>query len=414
VKTPALPLGLFQGYGIELEYIIVDRETLDARPIADLLLKEISGRFDTQVEVGELAWSNEIVLHVIELKTNGPVDSLTGLPGLFLEHVRRINGILSPLGARLMPTAAHPWLDPARETRLWPHEFNPVYEAYDRIFDCRGHGWANLQASHINLPFAGEEEFGRLHAAIRMLLPIMPALAAGSPVLDGKTTGILDNRIKFYSTNSSRIPSVGGAIIPEPVFTFAGYHTDILQKMYADIRPLDPAGVLQHEWLNARGAIARFERNTFEIRLIDMQETPAADIAIAWGFVRVLKELTAERLIDLRGQKAWSEFPLRDILFETAKDAEEAVITDRNYLDAFGYPGGGRASAGELWAHLIEALPENPEDKEHKKVLSFILEKGTLSRRILRALSGGASPGKLREVYRTLCDCLSEGTLFMS
>ena len=50
-----------------------------------------------------------------------------------------------------------------------------MYEAYDRIFDCRGHGWANLQAVHLNLPFSGDEEFGRLHAAIRLVLPIMPA-----------------------------------------------------------------------------------------------------------------------------------------------------------------------------------------------------------------------------------------------
>jgi len=41
--------------------------------------------------------------------------------------------------------------------------------------------------------------------------------------------------------------------------------------------------VLQNEWLNSRGAIARFERDTIEIRVLDSQETPAAELAIAIG-----------------------------------------------------------------------------------------------------------------------------------
>ena len=53
----------------------------------------------------------------------------------------------------------HPWMDP-RAASLWPHEYGEVYAAYDRIFDCRRHGWANLQSVHLNLPFADEREFG--------------------------------------------------------------------------------------------------------------------------------------------------------------------------------------------------------------------------------------------------------------
>ena len=63
-------------------------------------------------------------------------------------------------------------------------------QAFDRIFSCQGHGWANLQSMHINLPFADDAEFGRLHAAIRFLLPLLPGLTASSPVMDGAVTGI--------------------------------------------------------------------------------------------------------------------------------------------------------------------------------------------------------------------------------
>ena len=89
-----------------------------------------------------------------------------------------------------MPTGMHPWMDPAREFELWPHGDREIYAAFDRIFDCRGHGWANLQSMHLNLPFADDDEFGRLHAAIRALLPLLPALAASSPFADGHARGL--------------------------------------------------------------------------------------------------------------------------------------------------------------------------------------------------------------------------------
>jgi len=37
------PLGLFEGYGVELEYMIVDATGFDVRPIADRLIERESG-----------------------------------------------------------------------------------------------------------------------------------------------------------------------------------------------------------------------------------------------------------------------------------------------------------------------------------------------------------------------------------
>ncbi len=174
-------LRLFQGYGVELEYMVVDAETLQILPVVDRILESVAGTITSEVEMGPLAWSNELVLHVIELKTNGPAPTLEGLDALFQGDVARISEILEGMGGILLPTAMHPWMDPKTETTLWPHEYSPVYESYDRIFGCQGHGWSNLQSTHLNLPFGDDEEFGRLHASIRLLLPLLPALAASSP-----------------------------------------------------------------------------------------------------------------------------------------------------------------------------------------------------------------------------------------
>ena len=217
------PIHAFAGYGIELEYMIVDRETLSVKPIADELLRQAAGADVSELRRGRLAWSNEFVLHLVELKNARPVPALESLGTDFQEEIRYVNRLLDPLGARLMPTATHPWMDPRRETRLWPHRHAEIYRTYDRIFDCKHHGWANLQSMHLNLPFADDIEFARLHAAVRLVLPILPALAASSPVAEGRPTGFADFRMEMYRSHPSRVPSLIGQVIPETVSSRAEY-----------------------------------------------------------------------------------------------------------------------------------------------------------------------------------------------
>lgn len=410
--TRAPFLHLFQGYGIELEYMIVDRESLAVLPVADRILRTPRGEVVDELEAGSLCWSNELALHVVELKTNGPAPSLSGLAGLFSEHVARIQRLLEPLGGRLMPTAMHPLMDPAKETRLWPHGGRAVYEAYDRIFGCGGHGWANLQCIHVNLPFSGDEEFGRLHAAVRLLLPILPAIAASSPVVEGKVTGMLDSRLEVYRNNQRRIPSIAGRVIPEPVFTRRAYRERILTPVYRDLASHDPEGILRHEWVNSRGAIARFDRGTIEIRLPDMQECPAADLAVVALVVSAIRALVDAVHAPLSAQRMWEVEPLERILRATIRQGDSARIGDRRYLDLFGLPADG-ATAGELWRRLAQAAGEGfPADGEVRSACETILSEGVLARRILRALGRVPSPGRIREVYRALCACLEEGRLF--
>ena len=207
--------GLFERFGVELEYMIVDAQTLAVRPEADVLIQGISGSVDGDVARGSLEWSNELSLHLIELKTGRPATRLSGLASAFQKEVRFINRFLARRGARLLPTAMHPWMNPARESRLWPHGNGEIYSAFHRIFNCSGHGWTNLQSTHLNLPFRTAGEFRRLHTAIRLLLPLLPALAASSPFVEGRRAPVLDMRLQVYRHNCRRLPSLTGQVIPE-------------------------------------------------------------------------------------------------------------------------------------------------------------------------------------------------------
>ena len=406
----ATPFSLFERFGVELEYMIVDAATLDVRPVADSVIQTVGAARKNEIRHGRTRWSNELVLHVIELKTDGPAPALEGLAADFQEEVRFLNATLGESGCRLLPSAMHPWMDPARETHLWPHGDRAIYEAFDRIFGCAGHGWSNLQSTHINLPFSGDDEFHRLHTAVRLILPLLPALAASSPFQEGAHAPKLDMRLEHYRNNCARIPSITGHVIPERVRSRAEYESEILARIERDLAPHDPGGILEAEWVNARGAIARFERGTIEIRLLDIQEHPGADLAIVQFIAAVLRALVTEQLAPLREQRAPVVGDLAEILASTTAKAEDTLIKHPLYLDALGLTAERPATAGDaLWALLKKtSAPGAP----WRAGIEFILRRGCLARRLRRA--AGPNPGKaaLHPVYAELADCLQRGVSF--
>lgn len=413
MNEEACTLSAFAGYGVEIEYMIVDRKHLDVSPAADALLCALAGHPAAAVERGAMGWSNELALHVVELKNLCPVPTLEELPEAFHAEVGAANRLLADTGAQLMPGGMHPWMDPVTETRLWTHDNAAIYGAYDRIFDCRRHGWGNLQSVHLNLPFAGEEEFARLHAAIRLALPILPAIAASSPWADSRPSPHMDHRLAVYRDHQRQVPSSMGACIPEPCASPAEYHATVLAPMYREVAEygtlpgIGDTSVLQHEWLDVRAAAPRFQRSAIEIRVLDAQECARADLAVVaatTALVRHLYEATAAPA------QALETAALTQIFEDCIRDADRASITDRDYLRLFGLDG-SPLTAGALWRRLIGLFGDDGLlAPRWLPPLSLILERGPLARRLEQALD--KDPGRLRPVYGELCQCLRENRMY--
>lgn len=413
-NTTNLKHSLFSVFGIELEYMIVNRNTLDIMPIADQLIYKVAKEYTNDVEFSDIAWSNELALHLIELKTNGPTSTLHTVAENFHTHVSNINEILSIFDACLMPTGAHPWMDPDREAKLWPHGDRQIYNTYNKIFDCRGHGWSNLQSAHLNLPFANDEEFAKLHSAIRILLPLIPALTASTPIIENKLSGLLDTRLSFYGKNQKKVPSISGLLIPEVISTEAEYHQKILQPMYRDISPHDPEGILQHEWLNSRAAITRFDRDAIEIRILDTQECPLADVACMSFIVVILQTLLSEKWSKLNMQNELGSEQLRQIFDEVIATGQQATITNTAYLSLFGYTKKTSCSAKDLLVYLFEELALNITEQKYKQVIQTILQEGNLAERMLVNLGNDQTPKNIKKLYHQLVDCLQYNQMLTS
>jgi len=411
MNTPSR-IHIFQGYGIELEYMLVDKDTLAVKPVTDEVLKHELGQYGSDFENGIVTWSNELVLHVIELKSTKPELNFNALENGFADDIRRINAILDKYNAMLMPTAAHPFMNPLTDTKLWPHDSNEVYELYDKIFDSKGHGWSNLQSTHLNLPFYDDEEFAKLHAAIRLILPILPALCASSPILDGKLTGILDTRLTFYKTNQAKIPSITGKVIPEAIFSKRNYLNQIYEKIKSDISVHDTNKILNPIWVNSRGAIPRFDRGSIEIRVMDVQECPSADMAIIELVIETLKGLVNGKFIDLEEQMKYRTEGLVHIYDKCIVEGQQTHIDSAEYLRAFHIS--APCSAKEVWQKIINHLASgNSALEKWKPELNIILKEGTLSDRIIKSLNGDHSIDSIKKTYKQLSGCLAQNKMFV-
>lgn len=405
---------LFQGYGIELEYMLVDKDTLAVKPVTDELLKHELGEYGSDFENGIVTWSNELVLHVVEIKSTEPEANFNALENGFAENVKRINAILDKWNAMLMPTAAHPFMDPLTETKLWPHDNNEVYEIYDKIFNSKGHGWSNLQSTHLNLPFYDDEEFAKLHAAVRIVLPILPALCASSPIMDGKVTGMINTRLKYYKTNQARIPSITGKVIPEAIFSKRNYLNSIYDKIKNDIAPFDPDHLLNPIWVNSRGAIPRFDRGSIEIRLMDIQECPTADMAIITLVIETIKAFVQEKYIGLDQQMKLRTDPMAALFDKCILTGQKTEVNSAEYLAAFGIKDESK-TAIEVWQLVMNKLIKsgNTALERWTPELNVIMNEGTLSDRVLTALNGDHSEESIKAVYRQLSGCLEQNKMFI-
>ncbi|MDQ3003550.1 MAG: glutamate-cysteine ligase family protein, partial [Fibrobacterota bacterium] len=272
-------------------------------------------------------------------------------------------------------------------------------------------GWFNIQSTHLNLPFSGDAEFSRLHNAISLLLPMLPAIGASSPVHDGAHHGWLDGRLSHYVGNQRRLPSIIGEIVPEPVGSEEEYREKILAPMFRDIAPLDSQGIMQEEWLNSRAAIARFDRDTIEIRCLDTQERPTADLAICHWTVAMLRKLMDQGEDLLSVHRKVPAGLLRSLFLETAKRGMAAPLPREFPFAAFGLDAQSTAGAF-LKALTAQSIPESritPSDEVFLPAIRLILDEGSLAERILRA---APEPARYLEVWSGLCDCLDRDEAF--
>jgi len=281
--------------GTEHEYSINDL-SFTPQPVSDQIIKKICGRVENEILFGDVKLGKELQKTVLEFIPRRPEHDLALLEQQLYSGIRKFYHIFRDK-YRLLGLGMHPTLT-LDKTAVWDHEDAEIYEAYDRLFDIRQHGWLNIQALQINLSYSHERDMLDLYNRTRSLLPYLVAVTASSPMVEGRLTGNADNRLIFYRKNQKEIPRICNRIIPEPIGNADDYLA-VQEEIFSELRARG-AGILCEEWLNSSGIIIRFSRRCLEIKALDEQECVHSGMAVC-AFVRAL--LRCKNLPLITGQE---------------------------------------------------------------------------------------------------------------
>ena len=408
--TATPPYRAFEVCGLELEYALVDRD-LNRAPLVEATLAALAGRPTSEIELGAVGLTNEIVDHVLEIRTDVPLPSLVETEAVLVEGVRRVGALLATRqrGARLLPTAMHPWLDPT-QAALWTRSNRRIYQTYERLFETKVHGWRNVQSCHVNLPLGTEEEAVALLNACALLVPYLPALAASSPMLEGELGPAVCNRLAHVLTHQLKIPETQGQLVPEYCESLSAYRRDIFKPMFKAIDALPESRAIRGEFLNARGAVIKFSRQSLEVRVLDTQECVRLDVAIAcfvrWSLAWLSGELQAGRL-------ALPDHGLLVADLQTCVQVGSKARVHAPYLPDLARDGEGRASVSDLLRQLLGRARTcvTPDEAHYLDLVAELIDSGSLSERIVAQLrpleeDEDAFTEAARRIYIELADCL--------
>ena len=392
--------------GLELEIALLRSATLEPAPGADLVLQDACGGALPAVQMATTEWRRRPAASELTVAMLRPMPSLDGQAAALTASLRTLAGMLEPQGLRPSGAGNHPWVEAHRPVGTAAGRTDdPRARALDALTGPKIPDWADTRAAVLSFPFLDDEDFRPLLAALRLIVPILPALAAASPYRGGRRGATLDERIAAVQARAAALPALGGAWYPENTVGVHAYRDVVLEPLRSALAPLDPDGRLPIDDFNARAVVARFGPRIVQLRAADVQECPAQDVAIAAAVVELARALVRGDWLDLAAQMAVSDQTLADLGNRVLCEGRQASLTDAAAL--YGAPAG--SSAGQAWSQLVA---RSDLTAESRAALEFILHEGTLAERMLRAVGDGPTPHDLRGLAETLADCLTTGSPF--
>jgi carboxylate-amine ligase len=205
--------------------------------------------------------SGELIASEIEIRS-GRGETLATAMAAQRDFRRRLFALATDRDAALGATGTHPWAD-YREQRIIETEH---YQRLNR--ELQYIVWRNNTFSlHVHVGVRGADRAVRTCDRLRPTLPLLLAISANSPYLDGQDSGLHSARTASFTR---LFPRCG---IPEPFgdwATFAGY-VDFLQGTGSIVE-------YTQVWWSVR---PHTSFGTVEVRICDAQSTAAESEALA-------------------------------------------------------------------------------------------------------------------------------------
>ncbi|MGH2902129.1 MAG: carboxylate-amine ligase [Solirubrobacteraceae bacterium] len=242
--------------GVEEEFSILDPRTLELQPRFEQLYAAAEGdRLLYEHITGELI-SSEIEI------ISGPAADLHDALSRQRERRRRLFALVSAHGAALGATGTHPWADYREQPIIDTEHYHRVEEGLKYV------AWRNNTFSlHVHVGVRGIDRAIRVCDRLRPLLPVLLAVSANSPYLDGIDTGLHSARTQSFTKS---FPRCG---VPD---AFGGW---VAYREYIEwlVRTRSIVEFTQ-VWWSVR---PHFAFGTVEVRICDAQSTAGESDALA-------------------------------------------------------------------------------------------------------------------------------------
>jgi carboxylate-amine ligase len=243
--------------GIEEEFALLDPTTLDLVPRFEELRALARERDPLLADAitGELIRSE---IEIVSGRGSGFADALA----MQRDHRRRLCALVGEESVALAATGTHPWADYREQSIIETEHYRRVEEGLKYV------AWRNNTFSlHVHVGVRDIDRAVRVCDRLRPVLPLLLAVSANSPYLDGRDSGLHSARTQSFTRN---FPRCG---IPDPFGGWAAYreYIELLLRTRSIVE-------FTQVWWSVR---PHFAFGTVEVRICDAQSTAGESEALA-------------------------------------------------------------------------------------------------------------------------------------
>jgi glutamate---cysteine ligase / carboxylate-amine ligase len=258
--------------GIEEEFSILDPQTLELLP----RYEQMCAAADTADPELRAAITGELISSEIEIISGAGSDLADALARQW-EHRRRLFALAATQGVTLGATGTHPWADYREQPIIDTEHYHRVEDGLKYV------AWRNNTFSlHVHVGVRDIDRAVRVCDRLRPVLPLLLAISANSPYLDGRDSGLHSARTQSFTKS---FPRCG---VPDAFGGWSAYR-EYIEFLLATNSIVEFTQI----WWSVR---PHFSFGTVEVRICDVQGTAQESDALATLMVACIAQ--AARDID--------------------------------------------------------------------------------------------------------------------
>jgi carboxylate-amine ligase len=317
--------------GVELEFQLVDRSTLDLVPRANSILEDL-------VPEGSDRIAPEFLQSIIELQT-GVCDTVDDVAADLSRLIHLVEDVAMREDCYLYSTSLHPFADPSAQVLSKGERYQRIMDELQQV----GRQFIT-QGMHVHVGMPDGDTAIKVCDVIQPYLPVLLALSSSSPFFSGQDTGFQSYRTKLFEA----LPLAG---IFGHLGNWQGYAEEVtnlyehqaierLKDLWWDVRPSPGYGTVEIRicdlpcrFYSILGLTAAIQALAAYLAEINLSSRPVSLQLLKYNKWQAARHGLDGRFVDIYGLLGNSDLTLRqaaDQLFQIIRP-----VTDRFHTTGY-------------------------------------------------------------------------------